>query len=46
MDKVDDYIFVVNAIPKEVCESLIDECNKKQWKKHTWNNYATGTSTS
>ena len=46
MNKVDDYIFVVNAIPKEVCESLIDECNKKQWKKHTWNNYATGTSTS
>ena len=46
MKKVDDYIFVTNVIPKEVCEELIDECNKKQWKKHTWNNYATGTSTS
>ena len=42
MNKVDDYIFVKNAIPKELCESLIDECNKKQWKKHTWNNYETG----
>ena len=43
MKKVDDYIFVTNVIPKEVCEELIDECNKKQWKKHTWNNYETGT---
>ena len=43
MNKVDDYIFVTNIIPKDLCESLIDECNKKEWKKHTWNNYATGT---
>ena len=43
MNKVDDYIFVTNVIPKELCESLIDECNKKEWKKHTWNNYSTGT---
>ena len=43
MDKVNDYIFVTNVIPEDLCESLIDECNKKQWKKHTWNNYATGT---
>jgi predicted 2-oxoglutarate/Fe(II)-dependent dioxygenase YbiX len=43
MDKVNDYIMVINSIPKELCESLIDECNKKQWKKHTWNNYAEGT---
>ena len=39
MDKVSDYIFVMNAIPKDLCESLIDECNKKQWKKHTWYDY-------
>jgi len=43
MNNVEDYIFVTNAIPKELCEFLIDECNKKQWKKHTWNNYETGT---
>ena len=43
MNKVSDYIFVMNAIPKDLCESLIDECNKKEWKKHTWNNYAAGT---
>ena len=43
MKKVDDYIFVINAIPKEVCEELIDECNTKKWKKHSWNNYETGT---
>ena len=46
MDNVNDYIFVTNAIPAEVCESLIDECNKKEWRKHTWNDYAAGTFTS
>ena len=46
MNNVNDYIFITNAIPAEVCEQLIDECNKKQWKKHTWNNYAEGTFTS
>ena len=43
MNKVDDYIFVTNIIPKDLCESLIDECNTKKWKKHSWNNYETGT---
>jgi len=43
MDKVSDYIFIANTVPKDLCESLIDECNKKEWKKHTWNNYAAGT---
>ena len=33
MNNVEDYIFVTNAIPKELCEFLIDECNKKKWKK-------------
>ena len=42
MEKVDDYIFIKNSISKELCEELIDECNKKPWKKHTWNNYETG----
>ena len=32
MDKVSDYIFVMNAIPKDLCESLIDECNKNNGK--------------
>ena len=33
-------------MPKELCEELIDECNKGIWQKHRWNNYATGTMTS
>ena len=45
-NKVNDYIFITNTIPVELCESLIDECSKKQWKKHTWNNYATGETSS
>ena len=43
MNTIEDYIIVENTIPKELCKELIDECNKKEWKKHTWNNYATGT---
>ena len=43
MKTIEDYIYVKNYIPTEVCEELIDECNKKKWKKHTWNNYAAGT---
>jgi predicted 2-oxoglutarate/Fe(II)-dependent dioxygenase YbiX len=43
MEKVNDYILVVNSIPKELCEELIDECNKRDWKKHQWNDYAAGT---
>ena len=46
MSTIEDYIYVKNHIPTEVCEALIDECNKKKWRKHTWNNYATGTSSS
>ena len=43
MSTIEDYIYVGNHIPIEVCETLVDECNKKKWKKHTWNNYAAGT---
>jgi len=43
MSTIEDYIYVENHIPAEICKLLIDECNKKEWKKHTWNNYATGT---
>ena len=46
MNTIRDYIYVENHIPVELCESLIDECNKKEWRKHAWNNYATGTNSS
>ena len=46
MSTIENYIYVKNHIPTEVCESLIDECNKKEWQKHTWNNYVAGTSSS
>jgi len=39
MNTIEDYIYVENHIPVEVCEALIDECNKKEWKKHTWYDY-------
>ena len=46
MNQIEDYIIVKNTISKEICQSLIDENNKKEWKKHTWNNYTTGENTS
>ena len=42
MNQIEDYIIINNTIPKEICQSLIDENNKKEWRKHTWNNYTTG----
>ena len=39
MSIIEDYIYVENHIPVELCESLIEECNKKEWKKHTWYDY-------
>ena len=38
-DKVEDYIYVHNYIPIELCKTLINECNKKDWKRHTWVGY-------
>ena len=29
MSTIKDYIMVVNTIPKELCEALVDECNTK-----------------
>ncbi len=46
MNQIEDYIIVKNTIPKEICESLIKECNTKEWRKHTWNNYSTGENSS
>ena len=46
MNTIEDYIYVENHIPIELCEALIDECKKKEWKKHTWNDYTTGISIS
>ena len=46
MKTIKDYIIIKNTISKEICQSLIDDCNKKEWRKHTWNNYTTGETTS
>ena len=46
MNQIEDYIIVKNTISKEICQSLVEENNKKEWKKHTWNNYADGSNTS
>ena len=46
MNTIEDYIYVKNHIPVELCKTLIDECNKKEWTKHTWNNYAEGITAS
>ena len=33
MKTIEDYISVENTIPKNICEELIDECNKRDWQK-------------
>ena len=46
MKTIEDYIYVEKHIPVELCEELVDECNKKEWKKHAWHSNYTGESTS
>jgi len=46
MKTIEDYIYIENHIPVKLCESLIDECNKKEWKKHKWDNYGSAIQTS
>jgi len=46
MKTIEDYISIEKSIPENVCKELIDECNKKDWQKHTWNSYAEGTTLS
>ena len=46
MKTIEDYIYVGKHIPAELCESIIDECNKKEWSKHEWHNYVSGGKTS
>lgn len=42
MKTIEDYIYVENHIPVKICKELIDACNKREWKKHTWYNYSEG----
>ena len=46
MNQIEDYIIVKNTIPKDLCKSMVDECNTREWRKHQWNNYTTGEYTS
>ena len=46
MNQIEDYIIVKNTISKDLCKTMIDECNKREWRKHTWNNYTTATNSS
>ena len=36
MDKVEDYIWKQNIIPKELCQKTIEEIEKQRWTKHLW----------
>ena len=46
MNQIEDYIIVKNTISKDLCKSMVDECNTREWRNHTWNNYTTGEYTS
>ena len=46
MKNIEHYIIVKNTIPKNICKEIIDESNTRQWVKHQWNNYNTGTNKS
>ena len=43
MDRVDDYIWKQNIIPKKLCQQTIKEIAKKEWLKHLWYNNEKGS---
>jgi hypothetical protein len=43
MDNLKDYIYVKNAIPKEVCLEVISNLQFAPWQQHTWYNEALQT---
>ena len=45
-ERIEDYIYVTNVIPSEVCDSLITDIEKNTWSPHTWYNPNTDVSTS
>lgn len=46
MEKVNDFIMVHNAIPKDICDKIRGYVDQGSWQKHKWFNYETGTYTS
>lgn len=43
MEKVNDFIMVHNTIPADICKQIKEQIDAKEWKKHQWFNYQTGT---
>lgn len=45
--KIADYIFVTNVIPKDICNTIIEEIEENnKWSPHSWYNYSTNSSSS
>ena len=44
--RIEDYIYVRNHIPVEICKEFITECNRKKWVKHRWHSNYTDDNTS
>lgn len=45
-EKVEDYIHVTNVIPSEVCDSIVEDIENKDWYPHTWYNASSDQFTS
>ena len=41
--KIDDYVYVTNVIPKELCKRTIKILEKNKWQKHQWYNANDGS---
>lgn len=43
-EKISDYIYVTNVIPKLICNTIISDIEKNnKWSPHTWYNNSSGT---
>lgn len=42
MDRLADYIYTSNAVPKDICLNVISNLQSAQWEQHSWYNEALG----
>ncbi len=40
MDNVQDYVFVTNVIPQNVCKEVLKEISAREWVPHSWHSYS------
>ena len=36
--EINDYVYVTNILPKDLCQNIVEVISKRDWSKHSWHN--------